>query len=177
MSEQVKQSIDARRNAILNSYSLDGELRAKMDGLFAEIEKLGAECKDAGDFETKFAASPLNTQYMNLFTEIATASVSGSAGGAGVDAEGFAASAAEDTVAGMAGGMAAGAAEEAARMAVRSVTGGAVPTTRAAANQKVYDAARDIPVVGDAIDLGQKASYAKHLGKMFGFGKKKDKEE
>lgn len=166
MNEQVKQSIDARKNAILNSYKLDAKMQAKVDELFSEIEKFGAGCADAGDFEAKFAASPLNTQYMNLFTEIATASVSG-----------VAASAADDTTASIAGGMAAGAAEEVARMAVRNATGGAVPTTRAAANQKVYDAARDIPVVGNAIDLGQKASYAKHLGKMFGFGKKKDEEE
>lgn len=166
MDQYVKMSIDGRKNAILGSYSLDEKTQAKVDELFSKIEKLGTECEDAGEFETKFQASPLNQEYMDLFTEIATASVSGQV-----------ASAADDTTAGVASGVAAGAAEEAARMAVRSVTGGAVPTTRAAANQKVYDAARDIPVVGDAIDLGQKASYAKHLGKMFGFGKKKDKKE
>lgn len=161
-NEIVKQSIDARKNAIFAAYQVDDEGRKKVEALFLEIEKLGAGCKDAGDFEAKFAVSPLNQKYLDLFTEIATSSVSGTA-----------ASAADDATASIAGGMAEGVAEEAARMAVRTATGGAVPTTRAAAHQKVYDAARDIPVVGEAINIGQKAGYAMHLGKVFGFGKKK----
>ena len=35
--------------------------------------------------------------------------------------------------------------------------------------------ARGIPVLGDAIDIGQKAGYIGHLGKLF--GRKKDKKE
>lgn len=35
------------------------------------------------------------------------------------------------------------------------------------------DEVRSVPVVGDLIDAGQKASYAAHLGKLF--GKKKEK--
>ena len=43
----------------------------------------------------------------------------------------------------------------------------------AAVHQKAYDAVRDIPGLGDAIDIAEKASYAAHLGKLF---KKKKKE-
>lgn len=48
-----------------------------------------------------------------------------------------------------------------------------VVPTRAAVHQKFSDIARSVPVLGDAIDIGQKASYLGHLGKLF--GKKKDK--
>lgn len=150
MDQYVKASIDGRRNAIVNSYDLDEKAQAEVNELFREIEKLGASCADAGDFETKFAASPLNQKYMDLFTEIATKSANKAA----------------------AGGMAAGMAGSVAGSVAREAIGSAIPTTRAAVNQKAYDAARDIPVVGDAIDLGQKAGYAMHLGKLFGKKKK-----
>ena len=61
-----------------------------------------------------------------------------------------------------------GALESAVDQAVNNV----VPT-RAAVHQKFSDIARNVPVLGDAIDIGQKASYLGHLGKLF--GKKKDK--
>lgn len=136
MNDQVKASIDARKNAF-DSFELTDERKAEIDKLFAEIEKLGKDCKDAGEFENKFAASPLNQQYMDMFTKISM------------------------------DGMAGQAAKNAAEGALRSAIGAKVPTTRAAMHQKAYDAARDIPVVGDAIDLGQKASYVKHLGGLF----------
>lgn len=147
MDSTIKASIDARKNAILNGvYELDDADKKAVEALFVEIEKLGKESKDSGDFEAKFAASPLNQKYLDLFTQIATKSASSA------------------NTKSMATQMAVNVAEG----AVRNAIGSAVPTTRAAANQKVYDAARDIPVVGDAIDIGQKASYIKHLGKVFG---------
>ncbi|MBR0465578.1 hypothetical protein IJJ02_02185 [Candidatus Saccharibacteria bacterium] len=63
---------------------------------------------------------------------------------------------------------AAGALESVVDQAVNNV----VPT-RAAVHQKFSDIARNVPVLGDAIDIGQKASYLGYLGKLF--GKKKDK--
>lgn len=44
-----------------------------------------------------------------------------------------------------------------------------------AVHQKAADIARGIPVLGDAIDIGQKVGYIGHLGKLF--GRKKDKKE
>lgn len=136
MNEQVKTSIDARKNAF-NSFEVSGERKKEIDKLFVEIEKLGADCKDAAEFENKFSASPLNQQYMDMFTKISM------------------------------DGMAGQAAKNAAEGAIRSAIGARVPTTKAAVHQKAYDAAQDIPVVGDAIDIGQKASYIKHLGGLF----------
>ena len=148
MDKIIEQSIKARKDAIYNTYKVSPEKEQKVNALFKEIEKLGNECKDANDFETKFAKSPLNQKYLDLFTEIATDK--NNLGGE------------------IAKGTAAGIAESIADQTINQV----VPT-KAAVHQKAYDAARDIPVLGDAIDLGQKASYASHLTKLF--KKRKDK--
>lgn len=142
MDQYIKQSIGSRRQAIFNTYEVDPEKQKKIDTLFKEIEKLGAKCKDVGEFETEFAKSPLNQQYLDLFTEIATDQ--NNLGGK------------------IAKGTATGAIESVTNEALKTV----VPTT-AAVNQKVTDAARDVPILGDAIDLSQKASYATHLGRLF----------
>lgn len=158
MDEYVKQSIDTRRNAFSASYEISAEMQKKIDKLFSQIEELGLKCKDVGEFEAEFSKSPLNQQYLDLFTEIATgATAKNSMAGDSVAAE-VKGSAAKDTIKGVAGGMAESAVERAKSR---------VLPTRAAVHQKTYDVARDIPVVGDAIDVGQKASYIKHLGKLF----------
>lgn len=137
MDSIIKSSIDARKNAIVNAYELNDKQQKEVDGLFSEIEKLGKESKDAGDFETKFQASPLNQKYMDLFTKIATDNASNAA--------------AKD----MAKGVVAGAAES----ALRSAVGSTVPTTRAAVHQKAYDAARDIPGVGEVLSVKQHVDF------------------
>ena len=150
----IKQSIDARREAIGASYKVDAGMQKKVDALFAEIEKLGEKCGDVGEFEAEFAKSPLNQKYLDLFTEIAAKCAPKAA-------------APEHAMGGVgkmvAGGAAAGVLESAADDALRKV----VPT-RAAVHQKVHDEVQGIPVVGDVVDAAQKASYLGHLGKLFG---------
>ena len=141
MDKIIQQSINARKDAFKASFEIDAGTQKKIDTLFSEIEKLGEKCKDAGEFETKFQESPLNQKYLDLFTEIAT--------------KGAAKTAVK--------GAAIGAVESAAEQALRNV----VPT-RAAVHQKVHDEVQNIPVVGDAIDIAEKASYLGHLGKLFG---------
>lgn len=143
MDSNVKISIDARKNAILNAYELSEKSKKEVEDLFTKIEELGTECKDAGEFESKFAASPLNKEYMDLFTKLATA-------GAEV---------------GTVGGVAKQAVKNAAEGAVRSTIGSAVPTTRAAVHQKVFDAARDIPGVGEALGVKQHVDFFKRFKK------------
>ena len=150
MDEYIKQSIEGRKNAIGATYEVSTEMQKKIDALFGEIEKLGGKCKDVGDFEAKFAASPLNQEYMNLFTEIATGAVNKRAAGQVAES--------------MAGGVVEGMA--------RNALGNVVPT-RASARQAVDDTLRKTPVVGDVIDISQKAGYVAHLGKLFGGRKKK----
>ena len=159
MDKYVKQSIDARRDAIFAAYQVGNEGKKKIDKLFSEIEKLGETAKDAGDFEAKFAASPLNQKYLDLFTEVATNSQPANMPNIEKPKIGKT----------IAGGVAAGVAESALDDATRRV----VPT-RAAVHQKATDALRDVPVVGDAMDISQKAGYAMHLGKLF---RKKDKKK
>ena len=141
MDEYVKQSIDARKNAFSAAYEINAEMQKKIDALFVEIGKLGEKSKDVGEFEAEFQESPLNQRYMDLFTEIATKGATKNA----------------------MKGAAAGAVQSAAEQALRNV----VPT-RAAVHQKAYDEVRTIPGVGDAIDIGEKASYVGHLAKLFG---------
>lgn len=137
MDSVIKSSIDARKNAIVNAYELNDSQQKEVDDLFKEIEKLGESSKDAGEFETKFAASPLNQKYMDMFTKIATDSASST------------------TTKDIAKGMVAGAAES----AVRNAIGAKVPTTRAAVHQKAYDAARDIPGVGEILTAKQHVDF------------------
>ena len=72
MNEYVKQSIDGRKMAFSSAYELTDVYKKKVDELFKRIEEFGKDCTDAMDFETKFMASPLNTEYTNLFTEVAS---------------------------------------------------------------------------------------------------------
>ncbi|MEE0888382.1 MAG: hypothetical protein U0L97_04190 [Candidatus Saccharimonadaceae bacterium] len=161
MDKYIKQSIDSRKQAIAATYEVSTDAQKKIDKLFAEIETLGAKCTDVGDFEAKFATSPLNQQYLDLFTEIATTSQAKSSAPKVLKASIGKA---------IAGDAAASVAEDAAGKAIDA----ALPT-RASVHQAARDAAMGVPVLGDAIDIGQKASYAAHLGKLF--GKKKKKKE
>lgn len=161
MDEYIKQSIEGRKNAIGATYEVSTEMQKKIDALFGEIEEFGAECKDVGDFEAQFAASSLNQKYLDLFTEVATSSQAKVAAPK-VDKSGIAEM--------VATGTAVGVVESALDQAIDNV----VPT-RAAVNQEVTDVVRKTPVLGDAMDIVEKAGYAAHLGKLF--GKKKKKKE
>lgn len=160
MDEYIKQSIEGRKNAIGATYEVSAEMQKKIDTLFGEIEKLGAKCKDVGDFEAQFAASSLNQKYLDLFTEVATNS----------QVKVAASKVSKSEISKMvATGTAVGVAESALEQAIDNV----VPT-RAAVNQEVTDAVRKTPVIGDAMDIAEKAGYVTHLGKLFGKKKKKE---
>lgn len=66
MDKYVKQSIEARKKAIFDAYTVGEGEKKKIEAVLAEMEKLGAGCKDAQDFEAKFASSPLNQRYFEL---------------------------------------------------------------------------------------------------------------
>lgn len=73
MNDLVKQGIDARYASFKNSYIIkDDNIKKRIDDLFQKINFLAEECKDNIEFETKFASSPLNREYIGLFTEIAS---------------------------------------------------------------------------------------------------------
>ena len=73
MDDNIRISIDSKKNAILNTYYIDNnEIDNKIEDLFKRIEEFASTCSDIQDFETKFATSPLNQEYTNIFTEVAT---------------------------------------------------------------------------------------------------------
>lgn len=72
MNSVVKQCIDGRKMAFSSAYELTDTYKKKVDELFQKIEDFGDSFSDAMDFETKFAASSLNKEYTDLFTEVAT---------------------------------------------------------------------------------------------------------
>lgn len=72
MNEYVKGSIEGRKIAFSSAYELTDVYQKKVDELFKRIEDFGKNCTDAMDFESKFMASPLNKEYTDLFTEVAT---------------------------------------------------------------------------------------------------------
>ncbi|MBO4245356.1 MAG: hypothetical protein J5892_01295 [Bacilli bacterium] len=75
MDENIKNSIKARKEAFTNAYIIEDQSLLKMiDDLFNKINEFGTTCRDVMDFETKFAISPLNQEYIDLFTKIATTS-------------------------------------------------------------------------------------------------------
>ena len=73
MNDTVKTSVDARKQAIYNSYNIEGsEVENEVNKLFEEIEKFASNYNDIMEFENAFATSELNTKYINIFSEIAT---------------------------------------------------------------------------------------------------------
>ena len=71
MNEMVKSSVDARKQAIYNSYNIDNkDLENKVNDFFKELESFASKYNDIMDFENAFQSSDLNSRYINLFTEI-----------------------------------------------------------------------------------------------------------
>ena len=71
MDEGIKASIQARYTPISDYFNISGAAETKVQDLFARIEQLGESCADQADFEQQFAVSPLNDEYMNIFTALA----------------------------------------------------------------------------------------------------------
>ena len=71
MDNMVKQSVDSRKQAMLSAYKIEDKIYLeKIDDLFKRISEFGDKCLDSSDFENKFSSSPLNKEYIDLFTEL-----------------------------------------------------------------------------------------------------------
>lgn len=71
MDEIIMANIKARYDAFFNAYEIkDLKIKKEIDDLFKNINKLGETINNSEEFETKFLASQLNTNYINLFTKI-----------------------------------------------------------------------------------------------------------
>ena len=144
MDDIIKMSIDSRKQAIFNMYNVtDNNLINKIDDLFNRMYDLGNSCSDSMDFETKLAASPLNQEYINLFTELSTkCSMKTIDTGDTSDIKSEEEILKEDVTSD-------------AKEAILDVTRPA----RRKVNQEVYDKARDIPGVGDVLSVKQHVDF------------------
>ena len=69
----VETAIKGRKDAFFTAYDIKNEdTKHEIDVLFERINEFGKSCSDYADFETKFATSPLNQEYIALFTKVAT---------------------------------------------------------------------------------------------------------
>ena len=73
MNEYVKLSIQGRKDIFTNNYEIkEKEILEKIDDLFQRIENFGKNFSDTMEFEQGFMASPLNEEYNNLLSEVAS---------------------------------------------------------------------------------------------------------
>lgn len=156
MNELVRNSIDARKTALFNGYEINNQaILDKIDDLFNRIYEFGENCADSMDFETKFASNSLNQEYIQLFTEVATNCKSLIGANSNQDTN------VENTEGSVANEVADELLYEAESM---------VQPVKRQVRQEVYDQVRDIPVVGDVLEIKQ------HVDFFSRFKKKKDKE-
>lgn len=161
MNEMVKNSIDARKAGVLNAYKVtDENLLAKLNDLFERINQFGETCADATEFESKFATSDLNQEYIALFTEIAS-SCEQIVYEPKVDPT--IKSDKEKLLDDVKGEL---------KYQVDEAT---MPARRIA-RQEAYDAARNTPIIGDIMYAKQNIDLFAKVGGMFK-KKKKDNEE
>ncbi len=72
MDKIVKQTIDARKNAIFSSYNVtDKAILKRIEDLFKRINEFGEDFDDVNAFEAAFANDSLNIEYTNIFVELA----------------------------------------------------------------------------------------------------------
>jgi hypothetical protein len=70
MDEYTRNSIDIRKKTIDDYYLIPDDVKTEVEDLFKEMEALGESCSDVSEFETKFAAGPLNERYMSIFAKL-----------------------------------------------------------------------------------------------------------
>ena len=131
MDDIIKSSIESRRNAIFSTYNVkdSGNLKT-IEDYFKKVEEFAKDCKDINDFETKFMSSTLSQEYTNIFVQLSQTETTN---------DGVAPSVVENDEYTMQ--------DELKDDIERGI--------RRRARQEVYDKARDIPVVGEAMTAKQ----------------------
>ena len=155
MDQIVKSSIDGRKQAFYTAYNItDKELIEKIEELFTRINEFGEECSDAGEFETRFQSSPLNKEYIDMFTLVASKCPANN-----IQSE------ANPNVTTTSDQVADEISSE-----IRYQVNEATMPARRKAREKMESEMRSTPIIGDAMEI-------KQHGDFFGrFRKKKDEE-
>ena len=144
MIEQIKTSIEARKQAFYNAYEIENsKLKEEIENLFKRIEEYANNFNDLLEFETAFATSDLNNEYIALFTKIATTEKSKLPEvkeDEDIENE-------EEKQKGVLG------------MVADEVKEDVKYRVRRKAYTETYDKVRDIPVVGDAMNIKQHVDF------------------
>ena len=144
MNDIVKMSIQSRKDAIFNTYEIqDEKLLKDINDYFKRLEEFAKDFNDPMEFETAFASNKLAKEYSDIFTKIM---------GGGITARGVAKDAGESVVSEIA--------EDAKLHARRK------------ARMEVESQMRDIPIVGDVLNIKQHVDFFGRFKK----NKKDDKE-
>ena len=140
MNNLVQSNIDSRKSAIFNGYDIsDKDILNQIEDLFNRINEFGNSCIDPTDFETKFATSPLNQEYIELFTKIATTCNAKTIEDNNVIPQKSLSQDIFDEIG----------------SEVRYRIDDATQPMRRKANQEAFDKARDIPVIKDILNVNQ----------------------
>ena len=157
MDDLIKNSINSRKDAIFNVYDVkDKELLKEIDNLFDKMAELGNSSVDLMDFETKLASSPLNQEYIDLFSKISQSSkyILKEADNSPLEDKSTAKEIAKDIA-------------DEARYQMKEAT---LPARRIA-RERVEGKLRSTPIIGDAMTIKQ------HLDLFGGFRRKKKAKE
>lgn len=129
METVIKQVIDARKSAIFSGYNItDQDILDQIEDLFKRINEFGEKFNDVNAFEAEFANSHLNNEYTNIFVEIAKKEVETNKPSAG---------------------------EVITDRVANNIKNRIIPSRAVRADARDR-ALRNIPIVGDAIDIEQK---------------------
>ena len=143
MNDLVKNCVETRRNAIFNVYDVKNEENLKkIEEFFKKLEEFANNYDDVMAFESAFASSELNQEYMTLFTQIATTETAKN-----IDVNEYKQNPVE-----LSG-------DDIAQMAADEIVEGVTSKARGIAYREAYDKVRDIPGVGEAIDRKNKLGF------------------
>jgi hypothetical protein len=146
MNDIVKGCVDSRKNALFASYQIkDPGTLQQIDDYFKRLEEYAKDFSDVMEFETQFASSPLSKEYLDLFTLVMSTEAD-SNGNMPVNEPEKEYTIQDEMI------------DDATRFARRK------------ARQEVYDKARDVPILGEAMNVKQHMDFFGGL-----FGKNKDK--
>ncbi len=144
MNDLVRNCIESRRTAIFNAYDVKNEDNLnKIEEFFKKLEDFANNYDDVMAFEGAFASSELNQEYMSLFTQIATTEAPKN-----INVDDYKQ---QDSLQ-LSG-------DEIAQMAADELVEGVTSKARGIAYREAYDKVRDIPGVGDAIDIKNKIDF------------------
>lgn len=144
MNDLVRNCIESRRTAIFNAYDVKNEDNLnKIEEFFKKLEDFANNYDDVMAFEGAFVSSELNQEYMSLFTQIATTEAPKN-----INVDDYKQ---QDSLQ-LSG-------DEIAQMAADELVEGVTSKARGIAYREAYDKVRDIPGVGDAIDIKNKIDF------------------